>query len=159
MEASTSWESLCLYIKENLVSVIQEREEFFVKCDCSEEHENKFVEGVFINEDKVQVEFSVALINHDEDRDIWLAIFLDGCKEVTNSHCMLTAHIYIKDSNVCFSIQDAERSPFKLAYENDLYCISREEALSVDGLKDALFYWYKSIFKTDKGIGLFLLVS
>ncbi len=97
--------------------------------------------------------------NHDEDRHIWLAIFLDGCKDVTNSHCYLTAHIYIKDSNVCFSIQDAERSPFKLAYENEIYCISREEALSVDGLKDALFYWYKSIFKMDKEIGLFLLAS
>lgn len=116
-----------LYIKEGLVSVIQEREEFFVKCDCSEDHENKFVEGVFENEDKDQVEFSVALINHDEDRHIWLAIFLGGCKEITNSHCYLTAHIYIKDSNVCFSIQDADRSPFKLAYENDIYIVSAEK--------------------------------
>lgn len=136
-----------------------EREEFFEKCDCGEDHENKFIEGLLLVDDNNKFEFTAALLNHDEDKHVWMCIFLNGCKEITDSACYVTAHIFMNDSGVCFSIQDGDRSPFSKLYEDDIYRVSREEAISVDGLKDAFVFWYQSLFKADTEIGSYLLLD
>lgn len=138
---------------------ITEREEFWFPCDCGEEHSNKFIEGLFETENDNSREFTVALLNHNEEKHIWLAVFMNGCQGITESPCFLSAHIYLNEGTLCFSIQDAEKSPFTNVYEDNLYRISREEILAAEGLKDAIATFYQDISKVDMEIGLFLFSS
>ncbi|MGB0835636.1 MAG: hypothetical protein ACPGR2_14075 [Psychrobium sp.] len=84
---------------------------------------------------------------------------MNGCQGITDSPCFLSAHINLNEGTLCFSIQDAEKSPFKNVYEDNLYRISREEILAAEGLKDAIVSFYQDISKADTETGLFLFSS
>lgn len=85
--------------------------------------------------------------------------FLNGCVGATESQCYLTAHVYLDDAGICFSIQDGDSFPFYNVYDDSLYRLSRQEVISSDGLKEAFISEYQRLFNADLEIGSYLLVG
>ncbi len=139
------------------MAYIEDRDVFYRDCDCGENHEVKFITGVLCKENGGETDFSVALINHQDSKHIWLSFILQSCKGICESLCSFTSHIYIAEDGVAYSIQNASKSPFQPEDIFEAYDVSRDEVLKEDGLKESLIDEYQLLFKTDKEIGLFLV--
>jgi hypothetical protein len=134
---------------------IQKRKEFYRMCKCGRKHENKYIYGVLNYAEDSETIFCVALLEHKNDRHIWLTFITGEWPETNHEDCAVTAHIHANDEGKVFTIKDGQDSPFLSKDIFECYQVTREQVISVSGAKEWFIGTYLSLFKTDNEINDF----
>ena len=100
--------------------------------------------------------FCAALLEHQNDKHLWLSFITGGWPNIDQEDCAVTAHIYKTEKGRHFSISDGEKSPFISEDVFGSYQVSREEVLIVEGAKEWFVDTYLKLFQTDNEIGSYL---
>lgn len=132
---------------------IDTRKESFRKCNCGKDHEIKIIHGMFYYAEGNEVAFCVALIEHSNERHIWVSFITGEWPETNHDDCFVTSHIWSNSKGRVMEIKDSSSSPFE---EKDIfgsYPVTREQVLSQEGAKEWLINTYLSLFEVDKEIG------
>ena len=135
---------------------IENRKEYYRICKCGRDHENKYIRGLFNYSEDDTTGFCAALIEHQNDRHVWVSFITGEWPNVGHEDCAVTSNIYLSEKGRHFSIQDGDPSPF--IYEDifDCYKVTREQVLAVEGAKEWFIETYLELFKTDDEIGNYL---
>ena len=136
--------------------VIEKRKHYFRDCKCGRSHTNKFIRGSFKYSEKGEAIFCAALLEHSDERHVWVSFITGKWPETNHNDCAVTCQVFAKDGERVFRIEDGQDSPFELSDIFDCYQVSREQVIAVDGAKDWFISTYLSLFETDEEIGLYL---
>ena len=150
---------LALCIQKGLVYKlsIERRKEYYRLCKCGRDHENKFIRGVFKYAEDSETIFCAALLEHHNERHVWLSFITGEWPNTEEEDCAVTCHIYTNDKGQVFLVQNGEDSPFLSTDVLDCYQVTRDQVLAVDGAKEWFIDTYLSLFKTDTEIGNYLV--
>jgi hypothetical protein len=141
------------------MSMIENRKEYYRKCKCGRDHENKFIRGMFKYSDEDETAFCLAMLEHQNERHIWLSFITGEWPNTNQEDCAVTCHIYTNEKGRVFTIQNGEDSPFSNDDIFDCYQVTREQVLAVNGAKEWFIDTYLSLFKTDEEIGNYLVAE
>ena len=116
----------------------------------------KIIRGMFHYGEGQSTAAFAGLIEHDDDRHVWLS-FLTGEWPGTNApDCQVSAHIWRSSDELIMRIEDSTSSPFEAAEVFDSYPVSRDQVLAVDGGKEWFIDTYLKLFESDAEIGSFI---
>ena len=143
----------------NFEPYIENRKEYFRKCKCGRDHENKFIRGMFHYAKDSYTGFCAALLEHQEEKHIWLSFITGEWPNANEEDCVVTCHISLSEKGWHFSIADGESSPFETVDIFECYQVSRNQVLAVNGAKEWFINTYLSLFEADPEIGNYLKVE
>tara|TARA_Y100000034_G_scaffold130534_1_gene189227 strand:+ start:26 stop:457 length:432 start_codon:yes stop_codon:yes gene_type:complete len=135
---------------------IESRKEYFRDCKCGREHENKFIRGMFNYSEEGQTIFCAALLEHSDEKHIWLSFLTGEWPNTGQEDCAVTCHIFLSEKGRHFSIANGEDSPFEADDVFECYQVTREQVLAVDGAKDWFIETYLALFEHESEIGNYL---
>ncbi|MCP4628953.1 MAG: hypothetical protein GY850_36415 [bacterium] len=135
---------------------IENRSELFRKCNCGEDHDIKIIQGLFYYSEQDYVAFSVALIEHSNEKHIWVSFITGEWPDTNEPDCYVTAHIWSDKENRIMQITDSVKSPFGVKEIFECYPVTREQVIAVDGAKDWFINTYLQLFQVDHEIGNFI---
>ena len=138
---------------------IENRKEYYRECKCGRDHENKFIRGMFNYCKDGQAAFCAALLEHNNERHVWLTFITGEWPNTGEDDCAVTCHIYANDEGRVFTIKNGEESPFISDDVFDCYQVTREQVLAVDGAKQWFIDTYLGLFKVDEEIGDYLVAG
>ncbi|MBI3777285.1 MAG: hypothetical protein HY273_17390 [Gammaproteobacteria bacterium] len=126
------------------------------RCNCGRDHTIKIIHGMFYYAESNHVAFCVALVEHSDEKHIWVA-FITGEWPGTNAaDCFVTSHIWSNTEDRIMKVEDGTTSPFEKDEIFDCYPVTREQVLAVDGAKDWFINTYLKLFEIDNEIGNFI---
>ena len=137
-------------------SFIENRSETSRKCNCSEDHEIKIINGIFHYSGENHVCAAIALIEHFGQKHIWVSPITGEWPGTGHEDCYVTSHIWTSDSEKMMHIEDSLASPFTSSEIFDFYPVTREQVLAQEGAKEWFIDTYLALFESDKEIGGFL---
>ena len=132
---------------------IENKKESFRKCNCGKDHDIKIIHGRFHYSEENHVGIVVALIEHEEDRHVWVSFITGEWPRTNHDDCYVTAHIWANPEGRVMEIKDSSSSPF---FENEVYeCypVTREQVLAQEGAKEWFINTYLLLFEIDEEIG------
>lgn len=135
---------------------IEKRKAYSRNCNCGRDHENKFIRGMFHYSETGETIFCVALLEHQNEKHIWLSFITGEWPGTGRDDCAVTARIYINDGQQIFAIANGDSSPFDSDDVFGCYQVTREQVLAVDGAKDWFINTYLQLFEVDSEIGSYL---
>jgi len=135
---------------------IKNRAEHTRICNCGKDHKVKIIRGLFHYAEERQVGFCAALLEHSNERHVWLSFITGEWPGTNQSDCYVTSDIWCDREGRIMKIEDSASSPFTPSEVFECYPVSREQVFSVDGAKDWFIKTYLQLFEADKEIGGYL---
>lgn len=135
---------------------IESRKETFRPCNCGREHDMKIIRGIFHYAGESSTAFCVGLIEHYEEKHVWVSFMTGEWPGTDQSDCYVTAHVWLTPDNRIMRVEDSSISPFENKEVFDSYPVSREQVMAVDGAKDWIINTYLQLFDIDEEIGGYL---
>jgi len=135
---------------------IENRKESYRPCDCGRDHDMKIIRGIFNYAESSNVIFCVGLIEHQDDRHVWVSFITGEWPGTGQQDCFVTSHIWLTPENRIMKIKDSSSSPFNNDETFDCYPVTREQVFAQDGAKDWFIATYLSLFEHDNEIGEYL---
>lgn len=136
---------------------IESRKEYSRLCDCGVDHDVKLIQGLFHYVESSHVAFCVALIEHQNEKHIWVALITGEWPNTGQQDCYVCAHIWSDvNKNRIMRIEDATDSPFDAKDIFDCYAVTRDQVLAVQGGKEWVIDTYLNLFKLDNEIGAYI---
>ena len=128
-------------------------------CKCGRNHENKFIRGYLNYSEGREVVFCCTLLEHQNNRHIWLSLITGEWPGTGKEDCAVTAHIFMRDEERHFLISDGEAGPFEPDDIFDAYQVKREEVLAVNGAKEWFIETYLKLFSLEKEMDGYFQIS
>ncbi|MCC2616337.1 MULTISPECIES: hypothetical protein [Alteromonadales] len=113
----------------------------------------KIIRGVFNYADGSNTIFCVGLIEHQDDRHVWVSFITGEWPGTNEEDCFVTSHVWLTPDNRIMRIEDSSSSPFDAEEVFDCFPVTREQVLAQDGAKDWFINTYLALFECDKEIG------
>ncbi len=135
---------------------IKNRKESFRQCNCGEDHLIRIIQGMFHYAEDNNVAFCVALIDHQNEKHVWVSFITGEWPNTNHKDCYVSSHIWSNEEDRIMKIKDSSSSPFKSEDVFDCFPVSREQVLAVDGAKEWFITTYLDLFAIDKEIGGFI---
>jgi hypothetical protein len=135
---------------------IEDRSEHYRQCNCGIDHQIKIIQGMFYYSEKNHVGFCVALINHSEEKHVWISFITGEWPGTKEEDCFVTSHIWSNSEGRTMKIADGTSSPFDSDEVFDCYPVTRDQVMAVEGAKNWLINTYLTLFEVDQEIGNFL---
>ena len=132
---------------------IKKRKESYRPCNCGRDHDMKIIRGVFNYADGSNTIFCVGLIEHQDDRHVWVSFITGEWPGTNEEDCFVTSHVWLTSDNRIMRIEDSSSSPFEAEEVFDCYPVTREQVLAQNGAKDWFINTYLALFECDKEIG------
>ena len=132
---------------------IEKRKESYRPCNCGRDHDMKIIRGVFNYADGSNTIFCVGLIEHQDDRHVWVTFITGEWPGTNEEDCFVTSHVWLTPDNRIMRIEDSSSSPFDSEEVFDCFPVTREQVLAQDGAKDWFINTYLALFECDKEIG------
>lgn len=103
---------------------IESRKESYRPCSCGRGHEMKIIHGAFHYTEGLNTVFCVGLIEHQDDRHIWLSFITGEWPGTYEADCFVTSHVWRTPDKQIMKIKDSSLSPFKNSETFDCYQVT-----------------------------------
>jgi len=131
---------------------IENRNETLRKCNCGEDHQIKIISGMFHYSEENHVGAKIALIEHNNEKHIWISFITGEWPNTGHEDCYVTSHIWSDDEGRIMRIEDSSSSPFTNNEIYDCYPVTREQVLAQEGAKDWFIKTYLALFEGDEEV-------
>lgn len=140
----------------SFVPYIENRKEWFRPCNCGRDHQIKIVQGLFHYGETHEAIFCAGLVNHQENRHVWISFVVGDWPNTGETDCYVTADVWLNREGQTMRIEDSNASPFDATDVAQAYPVTRDQVLAVDGAKEWIIDTYLSLFEQDEEINSFL---
>lgn len=137
-------------------SYIESRHEAYRPCNCGRDHDMKIIQGMFFYAENSSTAFCVGLIEHQNDKHVWISFVTGEWPGTDQSDCYVTAHLWLTPDDRIMKIEDSANSPFDNDEVFGCYPVTREQVMAVNGAKDWFINTYLQLFEVDSEIGSYL---
>ena len=100
--------------------------------------------------------YCVALIDHADEKHIWVSFITGEWPNTGNPDCYVTYHVWSNSDGIIMEIKDSAESPFEKGEVFDSYPVTRDQVLAVDGAKEWVINTYLQLFENDSEVGTFI---
>ena len=95
---------------------------------------------------------TVALIEHQNERHVWISFITGEWPKTGHEDCYVTSHIWSNEEGRIMRIEDSSSSPFTSDEIYDCYPVTRDQVLAQEGAKDWFIRTYLALFECDNEI-------
>jgi hypothetical protein len=116
----------------------------------------KIIRGMYHYSEQSYTGFCVGLIEHHQEKHVWVSFITGEWPGTEQEDCYVTAHVWLTPENRIMRIEDSSSSPFEAEEVFECYPVTRDQVMAVEGAKDWFLNTYLKLFESDKEIGGYL---
>ena len=135
---------------------IENRKEHNRPCNCGRDHDMKIVRGIFNYAEGSNTIFCVGLIEHQNDRHVWISFITGEWPGTNKADCFVTSHVWLTPENRIMKIVDSSSSPFEKEEVFNCYPVTRDQVLAQRGAKEWFIKTYQALFECDSEISNYI---